>query len=117
MLWRIIGRASAILLLELAIEVRIVAAAEIAHRQALLDAGRPPAFERRLDLADGKIEERLRHRLHRVGEPVGGGRIGQLRRELDRRRRRSCASAGAAQSDSGMKAKPARITNPFEPSA
>ena len=58
-----------------------------AHRPALVGSSGLASFDRRLDFADWKLQENLRHRHHRIGQPVRPFRVHQLGRQLDGVRR------------------------------
>ena len=69
---------------DLAVELRSASGSPIASRtvRRLSAAVGWRPFDRRLDLADRHVQQRLRQRDHRVGQLVGHRRVGQLGRDL-----------------------------------
>ena len=78
-------------LLEMAIEVGIVATGDIADGEVPLLRCRGPALNGGLDLADSHVEQGIGKRLHRSRQPLDGGWIGELPRKLGRVLRESRA--------------------------
>ena len=74
------------LTLEVALEIGVVAAPDVADGKLPLRSRGRPALDGRLDLADREIEERFRQGLHHVGQPVGHRRVVQPLLHFCRRR-------------------------------
>ena len=79
---------------EIPVEIGIVAPGKVADGSRLVPSSGAATLGGGFDLTDWQVEEGLRHRLHHVCQPVRGRGVGELRWNLDLRRRRRWRRSG-----------------------